>query len=89
MKLKNKIAIVTGGASGFGAGIVRAFIEHGAKVVIADQNLKGAEQLAQELGVNATPMHLEVSDQTSVGKTIVAIEQQFGCLLYTSPSPRD
>ncbi len=78
MKLKNKIAIVTGGASGFGAGIVRAFIEHGAKVVIADQNLKGAEQLAQELGVNATPMHLDVSDQTSVGKTIVAIEQQFG-----------
>ena len=38
MKLKNKIAIVTGGASGFGAGIVRKFIAEGAKVVIADIN---------------------------------------------------
>ena len=36
MRLKNKIAIVTGGGSGFGAGIVKKFIQEGAKVVIAD-----------------------------------------------------
>ena len=39
MRLKNKIAIVTGGGSGFGAGIVKKFIQEGAKVVVADINL--------------------------------------------------
>ena len=44
MRLKDKIAIVTGGASGFGKGIVEKFIQQGAKVVIADVNIELAEK---------------------------------------------
>ena len=58
MRLKDKCAIVTGGASGFGEGIVRKFIAEGARVVIADMNLEGAEALAQELGATAVAVNV-------------------------------
>ena len=48
MRLKNKIAIVTGGGSGFGAGIVKKFIQEGAKVVVADINLENAEKVVKD-----------------------------------------
>lgn len=50
MRLANKIALVTGAASGFGAGIARRYAAEGAKVVCADLNLAGAEAIAQEIG---------------------------------------
>ena len=50
MRLRGKTAIVTGGASGFGAGIVRKFIAEGARVMIADINGDGAAELARTLG---------------------------------------
>ena len=43
MKLQGKTAIVTGGASGFGAGIVRRFVEEGARVMIVDINADAAK----------------------------------------------
>ena len=50
MRLAGKTAIVTGGASGFGEGIVRKFVAEGARVMIADINGAAAEALATELG---------------------------------------
>lgn len=50
MRLEGKTAIVTGGASGFGAGIVRKFVAEGARVMIADINEAGAEAFAAEMG---------------------------------------
>jgi len=50
MRLQGKTAIVTGGASGFGAGIVRKFATEGAKVLIADLNLAMAEEVAAAVG---------------------------------------
>ena len=50
MRLANKIALVTGAASGFGAGIARRYAAEGAKVVCADLNLAGAEAIAREIG---------------------------------------
>jgi len=50
MRLQGKTAIVTGAASGFGAGISRKFAAEGAKVMVADLNLEGAQVIAAEIG---------------------------------------
>jgi 3-oxoacyl-[acyl-carrier protein] reductase len=50
MRLTNKLAIVTGGASGFGAGIARRFAEEGARVVVSDIDAKNGERVAREIG---------------------------------------
>ena len=47
MRLKDKVAIITGAASGFGEGMAKRFAEEGAKVVVADLNAKGAERVAE------------------------------------------
>src|SRR3981081_4412273 len=49
MRLKDKVAVVTGAASGIGKEIARKFADEGAKVVIADLNLQGADAAAKEL----------------------------------------
>jgi 3-oxoacyl-[acyl-carrier protein] reductase len=48
MRLSNKVAIVTGAASGFGAGIARRFAEEGARVILNDRNAQG-ERVAKEI----------------------------------------
>ena len=53
MRLNNKTAIVTGGASGFGKGIVEKFVKEGANVVIADINYDLAKELENSIGKNA------------------------------------
>ena len=72
MRLKDKCAIVTGGASGFGEGIVRKFIAEGARVVIADLNGEGAQALADELGANATAHQVNVANGEDV-KALVTV----------------
>ena len=65
MRLKNKVAIVTGGASGFGEGIVKRFAKEGAQVLVADINIEGAEKVASEInneGGNAIAFGVDVSD---------------------------
>ena len=66
MRLKDKIAIVTGGASGFGEGIVKKFIEQGAKVVIADLNIELAENVAKEFGSDAIAVKVDVSNKEAI-----------------------
>lgn len=72
MRLDGKRAIVTGGASGFGAGISRAFVENGAQVILADVDLDGAAILATELGPAA---HAEVVD-VSLDESVAAMMQR-------------
>jgi 3-oxoacyl-[acyl-carrier protein] reductase len=50
MRLKGKIAIVTGAGSGFGEGIARRFAQEGAKVIVNDLNAQGGERVAREVG---------------------------------------
>jgi 3-oxoacyl-[acyl-carrier protein] reductase len=64
MRLKDKTAIVTGGASGFGAGIARKFAAEGARVAIADINAGAAARLANELYTIA--LEVNVANDASV-----------------------
>lgn len=66
MRLNDKTAIVTGAASGFGAGIARKFIAEGAEVIIADINAAGAQALADELGAKAHAFGGSVADMSDV-----------------------
>lgn len=68
MRLNGKRAIVTGAASGFGAGIAKKFIEEGAEVIIADLNEKMARKVALDLGERAYPFLVDVSKSKSVVK---------------------
>jgi 3-oxoacyl-[acyl-carrier protein] reductase len=77
-RLAGKTAIVTGGASGFGAGIVRKFVAEGARVMIADINGAGAAELATDLGAIAQQVDLASSD--SVGAMAEAALRLFGTL---------
>ncbi|MEW2914104.1 SDR family oxidoreductase [Leisingera sp. JC11] len=80
MRLDGKTAIVTGGASGFGAGIVRKFLAEGARVMIADINGSAAEAMAAELGGNAIAQTVDVSDRASVTAMAEAALAAFGQL---------
>ena len=70
MRLENKVAIVTGGASGFGKGIVEKFISEGAKVLIADLNIESANQLQEKLGKNAIALKVDVTKTLDVENMI-------------------
>src|SRR5512134_2596218 len=76
MRLKDKTAIVTGGASGFGEGIVRKFVAEGARVVIADIDIAAAKAVAQ--GVAATATETDVSSDASVRNLIDQTRSAFG-----------
>jgi len=66
MRLNGKTAIVTGGASGFGAGIVTKFLAEGARVMIADINGDAAADMANQSGRGAIAQTVDVSDAASV-----------------------
>ena len=76
MILEGKSAIVTGGGSGFGAGIARRFAEQGAQVAIADINVEKAAAVARESGTQA--FEVDVSDSGSVGEFARAFCREFG-----------
>lgn len=77
-QLLNKIAIITGAASGFGATIAKRYVEEGAQVVLADINLEGAERLARELGENAIASRCDVTQAEQVMATVQLCVDQFG-----------
>ncbi|MHA1157570.1 MAG: SDR family oxidoreductase [Alphaproteobacteria bacterium] len=66
MRLEGKTAIVTGGASGFGAGIVRKFMAEGARVAVVDINADAARDMAAEMGEGAIALTADVASADSV-----------------------
>lgn len=78
MRLEGKTAIVTGGASGFGAGIVRKFIAEGARVMVADINADGAKTLAAEMGDQAISFGVDLTQSDQVKSMADSAVEAFG-----------
>ena len=76
MIIKEKVVIVSGGASGLGEATARHFASLGAKVGIVDFDAKKAEVVASEIGGYA--VHSDVSDDKSVAQAVASIEKKFG-----------
>lgn len=76
MRLQDKCAIVTGGGSGFGAGIARKFAAEGARVMVADINEAAAQAVAAEVG--GVAQQVDVSQDASVADMARAAIAAFG-----------
>jgi 3-oxoacyl-[acyl-carrier protein] reductase len=70
MRLAGKSALVTGAASGFGAGIARLFAKEGAKVVLMDLNGPGAEEVAASIGPAAAGIKGDVTSRSDVDAAV-------------------
>ena len=80
-RLEDKVAIVTGGASGIGRAICRRFGSEGAKVVVADRNIAGSEEtltLMDATPDNAMMVDVSVSDAFQVERMVEQAVTQFG-----------
>ena len=80
MRLADKVAIVTGGGSGFGEGIAKKFVAEGARVLIADRDAAGGERVANSLGPNARSLRIDVASAADVKTMIDAAHELFGGL---------
>jgi NAD(P)-dependent dehydrogenase (short-subunit alcohol dehydrogenase family) len=78
MRLKGKVAIVTGGASGMGRSEATIFAREGASVVVADLLEKEGEETAKAIGPSARFMKLDVTSEESWQAVIAAAEREFG-----------
>ena len=72
MKIQNNTFLITGGASGLGAGTARMVIEAGGSVVIADMNPETGERTADELGDQAHFVKTDVTSEESVQNAVAA-----------------
>lgn len=79
-RLDGKVAVITGGASGIGAGTVKLFVNEGARVVIADVQDDLGEALSAELGNAAVYQRADVSNEGDVKAMIARAVNDFGGL---------
>lgn len=80
-QLQDKVAVITGAASGIGKDIARLFIAEGARVAIADLNLEAANAVAREFdpgGTRAIGVAMNVTDEAQVDAGIAAVVAKFG-----------
>jgi len=78
MDMQERVAIVTGGASGIGAASARAFAAAGARVAVVDVNQDGAHNVAGECGGGAIGIGCNVSDEAAVNAMVQEVENRLG-----------
>jgi 3-oxoacyl-[acyl-carrier protein] reductase len=78
MRLNDKVAIITGAASGFGEAMARRFAEEGARIVVADINTRAAERVADELGKAAVAVTTDVSQRSEFDEMLGVALDRFG-----------
>jgi meso-butanediol dehydrogenase/(S,S)-butanediol dehydrogenase/diacetyl reductase len=82
-RMQGRTVIVTGGASGIGAGIAKGMAREGANITVADLNLEAAQQVADEIaaeGGAAIAAHVDVAERSTVAAGIAATVERFGRL---------
>jgi L-fucose dehydrogenase len=75
LDLKNKVVLITGGAQGIGAAIVRAAVAEGASAVIVDRSPEPAHLLAKELDASGANIHVVIGDLTKAGTCGRAVQE--------------
>jgi 3-oxoacyl-[acyl-carrier protein] reductase len=80
MRLQDKVAIVTGAASGFGAEIARQYALEGARVTVADINEAGARDVAAAIGAQALAVRCDVTRRADIDAMVAATVKAFGRL---------
>ena len=78
MRLKDRVALVTGGAAGIGKATAQRFIEEGAKVIICDVNTETGEAAVEELGPNAAFYQVNVTDRQAVQEWVDTVVEEYG-----------
>jgi 3alpha(or 20beta)-hydroxysteroid dehydrogenase len=79
-RLGGRVALVTGAARGIGRATAARFVAEGARVVVADINLEGAEDAAGTLGGSAAAVHLDVTDADAWASAVGSTVERFGRL---------
>ncbi|HUR41862.1 MAG TPA: glucose 1-dehydrogenase [Verrucomicrobiae bacterium] len=80
MRLKNKVALITGAGSGIGRESVLLFVKEGAKVVAVDLNEKAAQDTARDAGGQVTVVRADVSKAADVENMVKVAEKSYGAL---------
>ena len=80
MELQNKVAVVTGGASGLGRATVERFVKQGSSVAIFDLSEEAGQALQQALGNKVMFCQVDVSDDDSVQRGIETVMEKFGAI---------
>jgi 3-oxoacyl-[acyl-carrier protein] reductase len=78
MRLHNKVALVTGAASGFGKGIAETFAREGARVAVVDINEPAGRAIASEIGGGTIALACDVSKRADVAQAVAATVAAFG-----------
>ena len=78
MQVSGSVALVTGGASGLGAGVVQTLLDKGGKAVILDLPSSAGEEMAAQLGDAAAFVPVDVTDADDVEQAVAAAAQAFG-----------